>query len=45
MNYLPTAVRVKEVSPRDGLQAESAILPTEGKLRLIDCLGERACVR
>jgi hydroxymethylglutaryl-CoA lyase len=27
------------VGPRDGLQAESAILPTEDKLRLIDCLG------
>jgi hydroxymethylglutaryl-CoA lyase len=39
MNYLPNAVGVKEVGPRDGLQAESAILPTEDKLRLIDCLG------
>lgn len=40
MSNLPTAVRVKEVGPRDGLQAESAILPTEDKLRLIDCLTE-----
>lgn len=40
MNYLPTAVRVKEVGPRDGLQAEPAILPTEDKLRLIGCLAD-----
>ena len=40
MNNLPTAVKVKEVGPRDGLQAEAAILPTEDKLRLIDCLTE-----
>jgi hydroxymethylglutaryl-CoA lyase len=39
MNDLPIRVRVKEVGPRDGLQAESAVLPTEDKLRLIDCLG------
>jgi hydroxymethylglutaryl-CoA lyase len=30
---------VKEVGPRDGLQAESVILSTEDKLRLVDCLG------
>ena len=40
MSELPTAVKVKDVGPRDGLQAESAILPTENKLRLIDCLTE-----
>ena len=40
MSNLPTVVKVKEVGPRDGLQAESAILPTEDKLRLIDCLTE-----
>ncbi len=39
MSDLPPTVKVKEVGPRDGLQAESAILPTEDKLRLIDCLG------
>ncbi|MDX6381284.1 MAG: hydroxymethylglutaryl-CoA lyase, partial [Rubrobacteraceae bacterium] len=39
-NDLPTRVRVKEVGPRDGLQAESAVLPTEDKLRLIDCLAK-----
>ncbi len=38
MNDLPANAKVKEVGPRDGLQAESAILPTEDKLRLIDCL-------
>lgn len=40
MNGLPTRVRVKEVGPRDGLQAEEAILSTEDKLRLIDCLAD-----
>ncbi len=40
MSALPTTVKVKEVGPRDGLQAESAILSTEDKLRLIDCLAD-----
>ena len=40
MNNLPESVRVKEVGPRDGLQAESVILSTEDKLRLIDCLAD-----
>lgn len=40
MSDLPTAVKVKEVGPRDGLQAESAILSTEDKLRLTDCLAD-----
>lgn len=40
MNELPTSVRVKEVGPRDGLQAEEAILSTEDKLRLIGCLAD-----
>lgn len=35
---LPDSVRIKEVGPRDGLQAESAVLPTEDKLSLIDAL-------
>jgi len=39
MSALPAAVRVKDVGPRDGLQAEAKILPTEDKLRLLDCLG------
>ncbi len=40
MSDLPTAVKVKEVGPRDGLQSESAILSTEDKLRLTDCLAD-----
>ncbi len=40
MSDLPTAVKVKEVGPRDGLQAESTILSTEDKLRLTDCLAD-----
>ncbi len=40
MNDLPASVRVKEVGPRDGLQAESVILSTEDKLRLISCLAD-----
>lgn len=40
MNGFPASVKVKEVGPRDGLQAESAILPTEAKLRLIGCLAD-----
>lgn len=40
MNDLTTVVRVKEVGPRDGLQAEETILSTEDKLCLIDCLGD-----
>jgi hydroxymethylglutaryl-CoA lyase len=40
MNGLPTSVKVKEVGPRDGLQAEEVILSTEDKLRLIDCLAD-----
>jgi hydroxymethylglutaryl-CoA lyase len=40
MNELPASIRVKEVGPRDCLQAEEAILSTEDKLRLIDCLAD-----
>ena len=40
MKSLPDTVKVKEVGPRDGLQAEEAILLTEDKLRLIDCLAD-----
>jgi hydroxymethylglutaryl-CoA lyase len=36
---LPPAVTVYEVGPRDGLQAEAAILPVPVKLELIDRLG------
>lgn len=35
---VPQRVRVVEVGPRDGLQNESAILPTAEKVRLVDLL-------
>ncbi len=35
---VPDAVRLYEVSPRDGLQNESATVPLAGKVRLIDAL-------
>lgn len=34
----PERVTVREVGPRDGLQAEERVLPTEDKVRLIDAL-------
>lgn len=37
---LPKRVRIVEVSPRDGLQAEARTLPTETKLALIDRLAD-----
>jgi hydroxymethylglutaryl-CoA lyase len=37
---LPTRVSVYEVGPRDGLQAEKAVVPLPVKLELIDRLGE-----
>jgi hydroxymethylglutaryl-CoA lyase len=40
MSDLPRTAKVKEVGPRDGLQAEAATLPTEDKLRLIGCLAD-----
>ncbi len=33
-------VRIYEVGPRDGLQAEAAVVPTEAKLRFIDLLAD-----
>lgn len=35
---LPTNVRVREVGPRDGFQAESHFISTEEKVRIIDAL-------
>ena len=35
---LPTAVRIVEVGPRDGLQNEKAVVPTAAKIELIDRL-------
>ncbi|XP_067311597.1 hydroxymethylglutaryl-CoA lyase, mitochondrial [Pseudorasbora parva] len=36
----PERVKIVEVGPRDGLQNEKAIVPTEVKIRLIDMLSE-----
>ena len=35
---LPSAVRIVEVGPRDGLQNESAMVPTAAKIELVDRL-------
>ncbi|HJZ88884.1 MAG TPA: hydroxymethylglutaryl-CoA lyase [Polyangia bacterium] len=37
---LPERVRIYEVGPRDGLQNESRMVPTSGKIALIDGLSE-----
>src|SRR5438270_13366079 len=37
---LPRAVRVVEVGPRDGLQNEKAIVPTEQKIQFISMLAD-----
>lgn len=37
---LPRSVRVVEVGPRDGLQNEKALIPTEQKIRFIEMLAE-----
>jgi hydroxymethylglutaryl-CoA lyase len=34
----PDSVRIREVGPRDGFQNEPEVIPTDEKLRLIDCL-------
>ena len=38
---LPPTVRLVEVGPRDGLQNEKAMVPTDAKVALIDALGVR----
>jgi hydroxymethylglutaryl-CoA lyase len=38
--HLPPDVTLYEVGPRDGLQNESRLVPTEDKVRLIDALSE-----
>jgi len=43
MNKLPSRVRIVEVGPRDGLQNESALVPTETKVRFIEQLIEAGC--
>src|SRR2546423_10567720 len=37
---LPRGVRVVEVGPRDGLQNEKAIIPTEQKIQFIQMLAD-----
>jgi hydroxymethylglutaryl-CoA lyase len=37
---LPSSVRIVEVGPRDGLQNEPGVIPTEVKVELIDKLSE-----
>jgi hydroxymethylglutaryl-CoA lyase len=39
-DHLPPEVTLYEVGPRDGLQNESRMVPTEDKIRLIDALSE-----
>ena len=38
---LPPSVRLVEVGPRDGLQNEKTIVPTEAKVALVDALSRR----
>jgi len=38
--HIPKRIQVVEVGPRDGLQSEPAVLPTEAKLALLDRLAE-----
>src|SRR5580704_12382370 len=44
MNALPQRVRIVEVSPRDGLQNESKIVPTEKKVEFIKLLAAAGLV-
>ena len=37
---LPSQVKIVEVGPRDGLQNEKEVVPTEIKIELIDRLAE-----
>ncbi len=39
-DQLPPEITIYEVGPRDGLQNESRMVPTEDKIRLIDALSE-----
>src|SRR3954471_15808197 len=39
MAQIPTAVRMREVGPRDGFQNEPETIATADKVRLIDMLG------
>jgi len=45
LEALPAEVSIYEVGPRDGLQNEAVVVPTEGKLRLIDALADAGLKR
>ena len=45
MNVSPTSVTVMEVSPRDGLQNEDALLTTEQKVQLVQHALDAGCKR
>src|SRR5438874_1749175 len=40
LSTLPRSVRIIEVSPRDGLQNEKAVIPTEQKIQFIQMLAD-----
>jgi isopropylmalate/homocitrate/citramalate synthase len=40
LTQVPRRVRVVEVGPRDGLQNEAALVPTEDKVRLVEMLAD-----
>ena len=46
MAHLPSAVRIVDVGPRDGLQNEKALVPTEVKVELVERLADAgvACI-
>ncbi|HEY2140992.1 MAG TPA: hydroxymethylglutaryl-CoA lyase [Solirubrobacteraceae bacterium] len=44
-NGLPSAVRIREVGPRDGFQNEPETIPTARKVELIDALARTGCKR
>ena len=45
MSALPSAVRIREVGPRDGFQNEPEVIPTDVKVALIDALGRTGLQR
>lgn len=40
MSDLPSRVQINEDGPREGIQIETAVIPTEGKIALIDALAQ-----
>jgi hydroxymethylglutaryl-CoA lyase len=40
MSDLPSAIHLREVGPREGLQFEKRVVPTEDKVRLVDALSD-----